>query len=124
MTNELDKYVDAWVAFTEAAQVVPERDPHWPMVLEVMRWASDNPEKLWSFIIAANERELSASVISNLAAGPLEDLLVHHGRKFIDRIVSRATADEKFNDLLGGVWKNEMSDDVWQAVLNVRKQAW
>jgi hypothetical protein len=59
-----------------------------------------------------------------LAAGPLEDLLAHHGELWIDRVEAQAQADPKFNYLLGGVWQNQMTEDVWQRVQAVRRDVW
>ena len=58
--------------------------------------------------------------IQDLAAGPLEDLLVRHGSLIIDRVEELATSEEKFKHLLGGVWQNTMSDDLWSKVLAAR----
>jgi hypothetical protein len=40
-------------------------------------------------------------LLSMLAAGPLEDLI---GMETIDRIEREAAANQRFRDLLGGVW--------------------
>ena len=58
--------------------------------------------------------------IQDLAAGPLEDLLIRHGSLIIDRVEELATSEEKFKHLLGGVWQNTMSDDLWSKVLAAR----
>jgi hypothetical protein len=39
--------------------------------------------------------------------------LAKHGDSFIDRIETQARFDSKFAKLLGGVWKNRMSDANW-----------
>lgn len=59
-----------------------------------------------------------------LSAGPIEDLLARHGDVFIDRVEHGASGDPNFAKLLGGVWKNSMSDAVWerlQAVCDRRR---
>jgi hypothetical protein len=43
----------------------------------------------------------------------VEALLAKHGDSFIDRIETQARFDSKFAKLLGGVWKNRMSDANW-----------
>lgn len=67
---------------------------------------------------------MSDRVIAVFAAGPLEDLLAKHGQKYIDRIEELALEDEKFNMLLGGVWRNTMASEVWNRVQTARKQVW
>ena len=63
-------------------------------------------------------------MIAVLAAGPLEDLLAKRGEDFIDRVEELARKDPKFNDLLGGVWRNTMTDEVWQRVQAIRNHVW
>lgn len=41
------------------------------------------------------------------AAGPLESLIRTHREAVVDRIVKRATEDEKFRECLAGVWLDE-----------------
>jgi hypothetical protein len=64
-------------------------------------------------------RDSSDKVVENLAAGPLEDLLVYHGPDVIDEIEALATSDPEFRGLLGGVWRNKIREGVWERV-----QAW
>lgn len=35
-----------------------------------------------------------------------------------------AKEDERFNYLLGGVWQNTMSDEVWKRVQAARREVW
>jgi hypothetical protein len=65
---------------------------------------SSDPERLWDItlqLIAQAPDELTLSYVS---AGPLEDILAHHGPVFIERIEALAKADPKFFDALCGVW--------------------
>ena len=55
-------------------------------------------------------------VLANLAAGPLEDLLVYKGPEIIDQIEILAQEDPAFRRLLGGVWRNQIHGDVWNRV--------
>ena len=80
----------------------------------------DDPERA---LVVINEILQSTDKdrdIQDLAAGPLEDLLVRHGSLIIDRVEELATSEEKFKHLLGGVWQNTMSDDLWSKVLAAR----
>jgi hypothetical protein len=52
------------------------------------------------------------TILSNLGAGPLEDLLVVHGDKFIDRVELLARQDRQFRKSLGIVWKNNVRYDL------------
>lgn len=55
-------------------------------------------------------------IVANLAAGPLEDLLVEHGKAVIDRVIVLAESDPKFRDLLQGVWGNSIDEGVWERI--------
>ncbi len=55
-----------------------------------------------------------------LAAGDVENLLALHGPAMIDRIEEQARTSPRFARLLGGVWKNRMTDEVWARVCAAR----
>ena len=76
----------------------------------------ENPDGLWELILEILHRDPPTEVIEVLAAGPLEDYLVKCGEKVIDQVEEQAAKDKKFKSLLGGVWKNAMSDEVWARV--------
>lgn len=122
---ELNRIVDAWIAGQEAEDGTPECGANGWATTQVMDWVLEGEaELLWRFILLTYKRNISDRVVAILAAGPLEDLLAKHGPKFIDRIEQSAREDERFNWLLGGVWRNEMADEVWGRVQAARKQTW
>jgi hypothetical protein len=84
----------------------------------------DAPEVAWHAILEILKHELTKEQISLLAAGPLEDLLCIHGPRFIDRVEEEARQNERFNHLLGGVWQNSMTPEVWERVQQVRSTVW
>ncbi len=122
---ELNRVVDAWVAAQEAEDGTLDHEGNWWAVSQVMDWALDGEaDLLWAFILTAYKRNISDRVVSVLAAGPLEDLLAKHGPRFIERVEQLARQDETFNSLLGGVWQNTMSDEVWERVQAARSEVW
>lgn len=64
------------------------------------------------------------TVIGLLAAGPLEDLLQHHGPQFIEAAEAEARQDRRMGWALGGVWQNKMSDDIWARVQKAADQTY
>ena len=80
---------------------------------------TDSPEDAWEIILGVLARDLSDEDIGMLAAGPLEDLLARHGRSIIERVEHEARRNPAFASLLGGVWQNTMSDDIWTRVMAV-----
>lgn len=124
--NDLNNLIDAWIAFYLEPEKAPEKKENWWAGEQVMGWMlpEDKPELLWQFIIAAYKRDMPDIAMASLAAGPLEDLLAHHGPEYIDRIETLVRQDPKFRHLLGGVWKNAMTDEIWQRVQAARIKAW
>ena len=84
----------------------------------------DEPEIAWPAILQILERELTEDQTSVLAAGPLEDLLAVHGLQFIERVEREAERSPRFNHLLGGVWQNQMSQEIWERVQKARREIW
>jgi hypothetical protein len=122
---ELNRVVAAWIAGLEAENGTPEYERNSWAIGQVMDWALDGEaDRLWVFILSTYNRNISERVVSVLAAGPLEDLLAKHGSTYIDRVEQLAKDDEKFNSLLGGVWQNTMSDEVWERVKAARREVW
>ena len=59
-----------------------------------------------------------------LAAGPLEDLLVHHGPDFIDEVDTLARRSPEFRMLLNGVWTSRVDKAVVDRLAKYRKAQW
>ncbi|MGQ0836764.1 MAG: DUF6869 domain-containing protein [Gammaproteobacteria bacterium] len=116
--------IEAWIAMVHAKKGSPEH--------ERLSWAQgafwdlcrENIEEAWNAILAIVAAKPDARVFGNLAAGPLEDLLVNHGPQIIERIEQQARLDPSFAALLGGVWKNDIRDDVWTRVEQLRSHVW
>jgi hypothetical protein len=83
---------------------------------KVMDLSLDSPEELWDIILEILRRDPPTEVIEVLAAGPLEDYIAKLGEEVIGKVETQAAADPKFRSLLGGVWRNSMSDEVWRRV--------
>jgi hypothetical protein len=116
--EELLALAEGWIIYHLSAKGSPER--------EATAWATDlyeleyhDPEALWLLIMAIHTKDQSPRIQECLSAGPVEDLLVKHGEKFIERIEAQARRDPGFAKLLGGVWKNRMSDEIWQRLQRV-----
>lgn len=79
-----------------------------------------DPEAAWQAVLRIMQHELSEEQISLLAAGPVEDLLAWHGAQFIDRIEAEAKRSQAFAQVLGGVWRRDIPQQVWQRVESAR----
>lgn len=69
----------------------------------------EDPDKAIDLIVAILEIETNPALLSFLAAGPLEDVI---SMQTIDRIEREAKSNERFHDLLGGVWYYRASDEL------------
>jgi hypothetical protein len=83
-----------------------------------------SPEQCFAVINQIILTDASDVVLSNLAAGPIEDLLVKHGEQIIELIVRSAKNSSDWKKMLGAVWQNDISDHVWQKLKSVADPSW
>jgi len=122
---DVNEIVSAWIASESAENGSAERESNWWAIEQVSDWSYKREgEHVWEFITATYKRDLSDKVFASLAAGPLEDLLAKQGPEFIERVEELARKDPQFRYLLGGVWRNAMTDEVWQRVQAARQDVW
>lgn len=114
----------AWVKLHSAPEESPEREGLFWAYSRVCDLIQDDPEEGWEIIEIIRRLDESDLILSNLAAGPLEDLLVAHGGKFIDRIEVMAKDDQQLRKLLGATWQNDMSDALWARIRAVAAPSW
>jgi hypothetical protein len=82
----------------------------WEAMWELVR---EDPEAAWTVIRAVLARCDDDRMLAYVAAGDLEDLLVHHGAAFIDRIEQEAASNPRFLRALVGVWgRSRMAEGV------------
>jgi hypothetical protein len=113
---ELSLLASAWVAYWRSEEGTGEREQlNWATAREwdLVRHA---PEDAWQLILAILACDNAPEIQEVLSAGPLEDLLAYHGPTFIERVERQARTDPEFAALLGGVWQNAMSEEVWARV--------
>jgi hypothetical protein len=115
MQNAVAELADAWIRYWQAPEDSAERGD-FDLAMKFHAIEYHQPEILWTMILATHSRDQSIRPKQVLSAGPLENLLALHGEEFIDRVESEAHRDPSFARLLGGVWKNRMSDEVWRRV--------
>lgn len=84
----------------------------------------EQPHEAWSAILKIVARNQNPRVIRLLAAGPMEELLVHHGREMITEVESLARENPQVASLLGGVWPNKIDGEVWKRIEAARSHRW
>jgi hypothetical protein len=90
----------AWVEQHSKAE--KDRDDNWHTLYDYeTELKNEDPHKMLDVILEVLKIETNPRVLGLLAAGPLEDIV---GYQTIDRIEREAAANDRFHDLLGGVW--------------------
>ncbi len=72
-----------------------------------------HPLDAWKLVLTIHALDQSEKIQQVLSAGPIEDLLVKHGDETIPLVEAEARRDATFAKVLGGVWKNRMTDEIW-----------
>lgn len=121
---EQQTLVDAWIALHKLPSDAQQNSHHFWAFERVCELCEESPEECWDIILGILRKDSNAKVLSNLAAGPLEDLLVAHGAMFVEKIEQQAKTDERFRNLLGGVWQNAIPDDIWRRIKAVSGPSW
>ncbi|RUL71051.1 DUF6869 domain-containing protein [Dyella choica] len=84
----------------------------------------NDPEVAFAFIVLVIKEKPNDFAFANLAAGPMEDLLVFHGERMIDLVENEAKQNPDFDDLLGGVWLSRMRPEIAKRVARARSAIW
>jgi hypothetical protein len=71
------------------------------------------PHKAWRVILLIWSMDQSIETIRSLSAGEIENLLARKGAEMIALVEAETRRDPSFARLLGGVWQNRMTDEVW-----------
>jgi hypothetical protein len=90
--------LDEWLRWASWSSD-PQRDEQEAQELvgfDEFDWVTrEHPEHAWRAILAALQDPRTEPYLGVLAAGPLEDLLSHHGQAFIERVETEARANAK-----------------------------
>lgn len=94
---EIDqRIVRDWIAL----QRTPDGTAEYERLFEVFGLVEDmtheQPEEGWAFVMAVLATDDTSPIPENLAAGPLEDLLVYHGPFIIERVEHEARRNPRF----------------------------
>jgi hypothetical protein len=117
--------VTAWIASQHAVRDSEEHKRSFWAFTVMYDLCEDRPAVAWELIQLILKQDQSQKIIQILSAGPLEDLLAKHGPDYIEKVEVEAKSNPQFASLLGGVWQNSMSEDVWNRVLEVRdRRGW
>jgi hypothetical protein len=77
----------------------------------------------WKFITLAVEHAQSDEELKNIAAGPVEQLLMSAGDDFIEAMENEAERNPTFARMMTGVWRNNASEVLWARVEAIQAKA-
>ena len=124
MNDDFETIAQSWIKLQYAQEDSSEYGVHFWAYTNLDRMIDEQPEQAVRLINLIRAIDGSDVVLANLAAGPMEDLLVRHGEKIITQIIEIAQKDMQFRKLLGAVWQNEISDAVWREIQSVAQPSW
>lgn len=105
---KVKELADMWIGYHRTSD-----DDLFKAVLKLERMVESDEERAWRVILKILKSDNSDEIISNLAAGPMEDILVHHGDVIISRVEEKIEKDIDFKKMIADVWQSDMPDDVW-----------
>lgn len=114
----------SWISMHKSIEGSDEYCEHSWAYNKLCDLCDDDPELCFDIIGVIRSLDGSDLILSNLAAGPLEDLLSMHGSDFIERIECLAKSDSQLKRMLGAVWKNSIPDPVWDRVKAIADKSW
>ena len=112
----------AWIGLQHAGDQADERHRDFWAHERLRDLTEHDPETAWDLIITILRQDNSDTIVANLGAGPLEDLLGTHGDTFIQRVEELAKRDESFRKVVGCVWQNEIPNAIWMRVKAISSQ--
>ena len=116
---EIENWAESYIRYYDvSSDRNGEESDYWAVEL-FMTSEVEMSESHWKVINLIVNKSNEQSVIGNLAAGPLEDLIHYHGKQFIDRIETEARKNPLFRHLLGGVW-NSGPSELWSRIEKAR----
>lgn len=121
---DLNKVAESWIKMHHFGEGSVEYNANYWAYCRLIDLCDDDPEKCFKVIELIRSIDGSDLILSNLAAGPLEDLLSKHGELFIDRIEKYAQTDPQLKKLLGAVWQNSISDAIWERIKALVDSSW
>lgn len=116
---ELSRVASAWIEMWSYEVDDPARD--------AFEWVSDfeyeaeyhNPDLAIDLVLEILKFNPEERLLDILAAGPLEQVLANHGSKIIGRVEFLSESNARFACLLAGVWRNGMTEDIWNRVQKI-----
>jgi hypothetical protein len=105
--EEMQELVESWIKATEADFDSGDKDRFGWAIDEMLDLPRVEPEMAWEIIMMIINKKPSPKVISQLGAGPLEDIMVYHGNNFMEKIENMVAKNDLFKECMKSVWLDE-----------------
>lgn len=121
--NNMSTLIDTWFLAQNIDINSDEYDGVSWAVDELFNMAHDEPDKLLLIIQEILNIDSSKKTLGAIGAGALEDLLVHHGDDYIDKIIEISDFDANFKAAFQFTYidKDDVSDGVYKKVLKLKE---
>jgi len=120
----LRELAESWIKIHYASEGSAEYSDNFWAYNQLSDLCYDAPEKCFEAIEMIRSLDNSDVILSNLAAGPMEDLLSNHGELLIGRIEKSVETDSQLRKLLGAVWQNSIPDSIWKRIQAIVSPSW
>jgi hypothetical protein len=84
--------------------------------LLVLCISNDGYMRALDIILCIKELDSSEVIMDSLSAGPLESILMWHADEAIEEVERLCLCDDKFKNLLRGVWNNGFAEHIWRRI--------
>jgi hypothetical protein len=121
---DANNLADVWIRLHLLPKGSGEKEALWWSWEKLDEMCDSAPETAWNVILEIVALDHSDQILANVGAGPFEDLMGRHGALFIDRVEERARTHPAFRRMLGIVWKNAISDEVWNRIKAIAPPSW
>jgi len=115
------EFASAYVNFVNAERGSVEYSANFWAFDRISALCISEPFEAWAAVKEVLAHDHSPNVTSSLGAGPIEELLVNHGRKLIDLIERDAIESASIRDALRSVWRSDTDPGVWRRVEKLGK---
>lgn len=125
MITDVASLAEGWISYWLAPEDSALRESFSWAVDREYELVREEPEIAWFLILEVLRRNSSTQILEVLSAGPLEDLLAKHGERIIASVEREAKSNPSLASLLGGIWRNDISEHVWSRVQAVwNRKGW
>lgn len=125
MANDLNgmenkEIVKNWIKLQRLPHPSKEAESMTWVLIEMDELLYDKPTQYFDFILEVLKQTDDEWVLTNLAAGPLEDLLSQQSTVAMVLLEKEIPRNPKLKNILKDVWQNLMSEETWKRLQRLK----